>query len=280
MSRADAEVAELPTDTGARLRRQRESDGLTEQQVAERLNLDTRVVEALECNDYAALGAPVFARGHLRRYAALLGIAEHEILGTFDSSKDRLSQPTLVPKSRTEMLPARGRGVSPWVVGGALLFLAAAGIAAYVSAYGLRLPGTFDASAPEAASGPTTPMDAGSAAAGTGSAQQGRDATQSAPAQATGGAAASAPRGQVALVFEFTTDCWVEVYDSAGRVVLYDLGQAGTQRAVAGAAPLSVTVGNARGVALSVGGRRVRVPAPPPGQTVVRFNVGADGSTR
>lgn len=280
MNRADAELAELPTDTGARLRRQRESDGLTEQQVAERLNLDTRVVEALESNDYAALGAPVFARGHLRRYAALLGIAEHEILGTFDGSRDRLSQPTLVPKSRTEMMPARGRGVSPWVVGGALLFLVAAGIAAYVSAYGLRLPGTVDASPPEAASGPTTPVDAGSAAARDGSRQQDPDATQPARAQAAGAAAASAPQGRVAVVFEFTTDCWVEVYDSAGRVVLYDLGQAGTQRAVAGAAPLSVTVGNARGVALSVGGRRVRVPAPPPGQTVVRFNVGADGSTR
>jgi cytoskeleton protein RodZ len=280
VTRADADVAELPTDPGARLRRQRESEGLTEQQAAERLNLDATVVAALECNDYAALGAPVFARGHLRRYGALLGIPEGEMLGAFDRSTAHLAQPTLVPKSRAETMPASRRAVSPWVVRGACLLLAAAGIAAYLNTYGLRLPGMAGAGGPEVAAGQKTAAGADSSAAQAGGLDPGADPAEPAPAQVTAGPATAAVAGQAALVFEFTRDCWVEVYDSAGRVVLYDLGTAGTQRAVTGAAPLSVTLGDAPGVALSVNGRRARVPAPPSGQTVVRFGVGADGSTR
>ena len=42
---------------------------------------------ALERDDFAALGAPVFVKGHLRRYAALLGLAEDEILGAYERSR-------------------------------------------------------------------------------------------------------------------------------------------------------------------------------------------------
>lgn len=268
--RAQAEVAELPTDPGARLRRQRESGGLTEQQVAERLNLDAGVVVALECNDYAALGAPVFVRGHLRRYAALLGLGGDEILGAYDRSRAQLAPPTLVPKSRGEMSPPRAPLLSPWLLRGAFAGLLAAGIAAYLSAYGLRLPGAGAVRAPDAASGST-------AVAGTGSRALDSQAT---PASQGAGPASALLPGQIALVFAFTADSWIEVYDGAGRTVLYDLGKAGTRRAVAGVAPLSITLGNAPGVALSVNGRRVTMPSPPPGQTVARFGIGPDGSPR
>jgi hypothetical protein len=51
---------------GGRLRHEREERGLTVQQVAEELKLDAAVIIALEQNDFPSLGAPVFARGHLR----------------------------------------------------------------------------------------------------------------------------------------------------------------------------------------------------------------------
>jgi hypothetical protein len=41
-----------------------------------------------------------------------------------------------------------------------------------------------------------------------------------------------------------------------------------------------VTLGNAPGVSLLVNGRRVTVPVPPPGETVARFGVVADGLQR
>jgi cytoskeleton protein RodZ len=264
VTRPEEEIAELPTDPGARLRRQRELAGFGEQQVAERLNLDTVVVAALESNDYATLGAPVFVRGHLRRYASMLGLSADEILGAYDRSRDQLAQPTLVPKSREEMAPTRGRFVSPWLLGGAMAFLVAAGIAAYIGAYGLHLPIAREASGQGAATG----AGAIDGAARDSAAPQGA------------GAATGVPPGQVGLAFDFAADSWIEVYDGSGKAILYDLGKAGTRRMVSGVAPLSVTLGNAPGVALSVNGRRTTMPPPPSGQTVARFGVGPDGSLR
>jgi len=89
MTRADADNTELAASPGSRLRLARESHGLSEQQAAEALNLDPMVVTVLEANDFAALGAPVFVRGHLRRYAGFLGLPEEEFppLPKFDDSK-------------------------------------------------------------------------------------------------------------------------------------------------------------------------------------------------
>ena len=275
MTRAEAEIAELPTDPGARLRRQREAAGLTQQDVAERLNLDSSVVFALERDDFASLGAPVFARGHLKRYAALLGVAEGEILGAYERSRTQLAQPTLIPKAREEMAPVRARPTWPWLAGGAALSLLAAGLAVYL---GGRF-GNTNGAADIGASGST---GRGAAEAPAVAATAGPASDTAAPAAATPAddASIAAPPGQVVLAFDFSADSWVEVYDGSGTVVLYDLGRSGTRRFATGAGPLRVTLGNPSSVRLSVNGRPAALPVPPAGQTVVRFNVGAAGPAR
>ena len=109
---------------------------------------------------------------------------------------------------------------------------------------------------------------------------QGGSASLANPATPGAEAPAAVPQGQVALLFAFAADSWIEVYDGSGKAVLYDLGKAGTERAVVGVAPLSVTLGNAPGVSLAVNGKRVTVPSPRPGETLARFGVVADGLQR
>ncbi len=288
MTRPEAEVAELPTDPGSRLERQRELAGLTEQQVAEQLNLDAAAVTALERDDYSALGASVFVRGHLKRYAALLGLDENEILGAYERSRAHLSQPTLVPKSRAEMMPDRGSPKWPWLLSGVLLVLLAAAIAAYVSEYGVRLPKWSAAGAgtpgPVSAA-PGQQADKGDASGAPQSASQaaaGPSEPGAAAANAVdpGATPVAVPAGQVALQLRFAADSWVEIYDGSGKAVLYDLGKAGTERVATGTAPLSVTIGNAPAVTMQINGRGVRLPAPPAGQTVGRYSIGPDGALR
>jgi hypothetical protein len=60
--------------------------------------------------------------------------------------------------------------------------------------------------------------------------------------------------------------------------VFYDLGRAGSQRSLTAAAPLSVTLGNAPAVTLSVNGRARTLPPIPAGQTVARFKIRPDGN--
>lgn len=299
---------------GPRLRRAREGQGVSVQQAAEQLNLDATVVTAIENDDLAALGAPVFARGHLRRYGALLGVAEDELLTAYERARTQPDQPSLVPHSRIEMAPVRSRPVWAWAIGGALLFLLAAGLIAYVSEYGLTLPGAGTAapgqsavsldeedSSPEefAAFAGSTPAAAPAEAGGTPGAH---GDTAVAPARATAeedgsttvaavaatpsagsaapAAAPTVPPGHVSVTVTFATDSWAEVYDSAGKAVLYDLGRAGTQRTISAAAPLSVTLGNAPGVTVTVNGRATALPPRPTGQSVARFQVAADGTLR
>lgn len=274
MSAAEADVAGLPTDPGSRLRRQREQAGLTEQQVADQLNLDSGIVGALERNDYATLGAPVFVRGHIRRYATLVGADPAEILSAYDRSRSGPGQPSLIPRSREEMKPMRtrerARVVPRYAAGAVVLLLLAGGAAAWIATQGLRWPwasGANDAAVSAAAQQATQ-----SAAIGVGAPM-----STATPAP---GAVSAMPAGRVGVVFAFSADSWIEVYDAAGQTVLYDLGKAGTQRPVSGAAPLNITLGNAPAVAMDVNGRRAIVPAADAGGTVTHFEVGADGTTR
>ena len=291
MTPPEAEITELPSSPGARLRREREGRGLTEQQAAESLNLDPTVVMQLESNDFGALGAPVFVKGHLRRYAASLGLDADEILGAYERSKQQLGEPTLVPKSRLEMAPVRGRPRWPWVVGGIVTFLVAAILIAYVSENGLpgmrpatettapldedRADASGSAGAASGAASSTSPpgQPAGEATSATSGPA---DAAAVAAAAPTGPAPAAGP-GQVSLQLKFSGDSWVEIFDGSGKAVLYDLGKAGSERTVTATAPLSVTLGNGTVVGIAVNGR----PLPPPPRTqgvISRFSIGADGT--
>jgi cytoskeleton protein RodZ len=292
MSAAEADVTELPASPGARLRREREARGLTPQQAADTLNLDPMVVIALEANDFAALGAPVFVKGHLRRYAALLGLAEDETVAAYERSKLQVQEPTLVPKSRLEMAPVRGKPRWPWVMGGAVSFLAAAALIAYLSENGLPWAdgpdAPADANVPALTTGPSSASRPVAAAVTPGNANATAATTDATSSATTPAATATDPAspppalqpGQVSLQLRFSADSWVEVFDGAGRAVIYDLGKAGSERTVTGTAPLSVTIGNIGAVTVAINGRSVAVPPRAPGELLARFSIGPDGSLR
>jgi cytoskeleton protein RodZ len=288
MSAVEADVTELPASPGARLRREREARGLTQQQAADTLNLDPMVVIALEANDFAALGAPVFVKGHLRRYAALLGLAEEELVAAYERSKLQVQEPTLVPKSRLEMAPVRGKPRWPWVMGGAVSFLAAAALIAYLSENGLPWvnaqdePESAAGSAVAPAGGTLPPVTVPAAAVPAGAPAEAMPSATSPAAAATdpAGPPPALQPGQVSLQLRFNEDSWVEVFDGAGRAVIYDLGKAGSERTVTGTAPLSVTIGNVAAVTVAINGRPVAVRPRVPGELLARFSVGPDGSLR
>jgi cytoskeleton protein RodZ len=275
MSPSDADGTELPSSPGARLRREREAQGISHQQAAESLNLDTMVLAHLEANDFATLGAPVFVKGHLRRYTTMLGLDEDEIVSLYEHSTQQLGEPSLVPKSRLEMAPVRGKPRWPWVVGGAAAFFLASALVAYLSEHGLPWIDTApeESAAAVLQQAPATTTQASPAAAST--------PATAGPAESPPDTAAGALQpGQVSLRVKFAADSWVEVFDGSGKAVLYDLGKAGTERTLTATAPLSVTIGDAAAVAVTVNGRVLPVLPRAQGQAVARFSIGPDGSLR
>jgi cytoskeleton protein RodZ len=69
---------------GSRLKAAREQRSLSAQKAADEMHLDAWVIDALEAGDYARIGPTVYAKGHLRKYAAMLGLPITEILADFE----------------------------------------------------------------------------------------------------------------------------------------------------------------------------------------------------
>jgi cytoskeletal protein RodZ len=116
-----------PGSPGVQLRLAREGLGLSIEEVADRLRLNEALVLAMEEDRFGLLGAPVFARGHLRNYAALVGAPERQVLEAFDVGD--LPEPTFLPSGdRRPAVRSRGR----WIAAiAALAAAAAAGGAAW-----------------------------------------------------------------------------------------------------------------------------------------------------
>lgn len=256
---------EVRVGIGARLRAGRERSGLTLLQVAEKLHVDSKVIEALEAERFETLGAPVFARGHLRRYAELIGEQPAQLQGMYTEST-----PTFPPPDLTHFPKVRRPGdsrklVAPGVVG--LIAIAIAGGVWIVLQLGrgpaqqavetrddlvvppTTLPGAAVSAAPES---PRAPVAAPKIVA--------KPAAKPAAEKPAEPAPPPKPR-TVDVKLKFAADSWVEVYDVNGERLFYDIGSADSVRTVTGTPPLRVVLGNASGVALEVNGRERRVPA-------------------
>lgn len=237
---------------GARLRSARERKRLSILQAAERLHVDPDILEALEKEDFAALGAPVYVKGHLRHYAELVGESPEAMYGLY-SQGTRVPPPDLtrVPKPVAD---DTGRLVAPAVI--VVIGFAVAGSVWW----GLSLSHRhwlIAASHPVPIAVPAaTPVEADEpvnlALAGGG--------TPPAQAQPSGGqaAAATAPapaHGDIEVIFVYSAASWTEVHDATGRRLLYGLSLGRATRKLEGVPPLSVLLGDASGVTLEVGGR-------------------------
>lgn len=82
----EQELQQLPLP-GERLRAERERRGLSAGQVGSELHIDLRMLKALESDDYATLGAPIFVKGHLRNYARLLGLDPAELVAQYEAAQ-------------------------------------------------------------------------------------------------------------------------------------------------------------------------------------------------
>jgi cytoskeleton protein RodZ len=92
---------------GQRLLAARELAGVSPAVAAERLHLDPKVIEALEADRFDELGAPVYVRGHLRRYAEFLGEPADALVAEYQASRSAGSAPDLtrIPKAESPSAP-------------------------------------------------------------------------------------------------------------------------------------------------------------------------------
>jgi cytoskeleton protein RodZ len=279
-------VTETNEGPGAALKAARVSLDISAREVAEALNLPLRVVEAMEDNDYSQLPKPVFTRGYLRSYARLIDLDPEAIVSrhpeTVDdpgTAKSRPVNPTAEWVRRNPLWILSGIALVLVLVAGMLVLwlLPAAqvdevqtpsrqssvpaaparsssppvGVAGESPATAIRTP--LPATVLEVED--STVQDLISVAGGQGSAAEPApaldgDAPQSGPRRIT-------PLGDDLLVFTFTEDCWVQVYDAAGGELYSDLNRAGGTLELTGGGPFRILLGYAPGVELEFNGEPV-----------------------
>lgn len=251
---------------GIQLTRLRELRGLSTAAVATALRCDPKIIDALEGERWAELGASVFSRGHLRRYAEFLGVPADPLLEQWNAEQ---GASTVLPDlSRGPQAP-RPLDTQRW--GRRLAMLAGAFVIALAAWWILQGAEMRPAATTTAAEASVTTPSAPSAPV----------PDTAAPVVATPAVAApSVPGDGVAVVFTASEPCWAEVVDATGARRLYAMLQPGQRVSVQGAPPLRVLLGRGDATALEISGSAAVIPADAVRNSVARFEIAASGAMR
>jgi cytoskeleton protein RodZ len=281
--------AEARISLGQALRAARTTQGLSIEEVAAELRFERRIIVALEDERFEELGPPVFAKGYLKHYGHLLGLAPNDLLADYYrlvEPKDLSIAPSRAIKLRDE------RQIAVWIVGALalallalLLFLWLTGEPDFV-APPESLPSAsdpvLDDLPPPISVDPVPAIPPAEQESDAPAAVDGDLAELAETETPTGDAASEADvpqpaAGDVAaglrIVLEFDADSWVEVTDAGGRRLSYGLGRAGSTVDVRAEPPVDFVLGNVAGVRLSVDGSAYPVPRAGRQGNLARFTI-------
>jgi len=276
-----------PRTIGARLRAGRERAGLSVAATAEKLHLDTKVIEALEADRFAELGASVYVRGHLRRYADFVGEPGAELVASYSARDSRPAPPDLTQVPHPERRADPRRLLTPLIGLGSAAVLALAiwwilaGSHGVITRSKAPVPG---AATPGAAASPAgavpTPVVAAPAVVSSARVALNPPVTgpNIPPKREAGSDTSLAPVRATRLRLVLTNESWLEVYDSRGERLYYDVASAGSVQSVEGRPPLRVVLGNSAGVSVEVDGQHRDIPANAADGEGARFVVNRSGS--
>ena len=270
---------------GERLAVSRRAHEISASDIAKELHLDEPQIRALEQNNFDFLGAPVFAKGHLRKYAELVGVPIDDILADYyELNRTAGAPPVVGPARKYERELSLGR----WIGGGVVVIIIAS--AAYwwftqdsVPSLARTVPAILAPFASDAVSEPVQdeaeePVDTGSEAepavvVSEAEAEQEPVSellvdAEELPAPETMVASSAPPvfeadtladetglPPQIDVELSFFGDCWTEVTDASGRRLYYDLGTAGRVVTLSGDEPLQIVLGDSENVGIAVEGQ-------------------------
>ena len=273
-----------PGFPGHLLRQAREEQGLSQKETARDLHLTSKVINAIEEDDFELIPSFVFARGYIRSYARHLGLDGQALVAEFDLAYG-------VPNNSAKPMSAIRKGVQQskpgdtWVKLISIVFvvgLVAASIVWWQSQNGSQM-------LPQLSSGAEQELPSGTLVEGLDTDDANLDllllltnesevdaivpeaesiieseqaqvvvvepvvdpvaeaVTEQAPKEVTDAVVLLPNQAQLVMVFD--KDCWVEIKDANGKMVLSDLYSAGDTIEQVITAPIEVLLGRSSGVA-------------------------------
>ena len=272
---------QLPGFPGHLLRQAREEQGLSQKETARDLHLTSKVINAIEEDNFELIPSFVFARGYIRSYARHLGLDGQALVAEFDLAYG-------VPNNSAKLMSAIRKGVQQskpgdtWVKLISIVFvvgLVAASIVWWQSQNGSQmLPQLSSGAAQELPSDAlvedldadldllllsTNESEVDAIVPEAESIIESEEAqvvvvepvvdpvakapTEQAPKKVTDAVVLLSNQAQLVMVFD--KDCWVEIKDANGKMVLSDLYSAGDTIEQVITAPIEVLLGRSSGVA-------------------------------
>ncbi|NMY16999.1 helix-turn-helix domain-containing protein [Pseudomonas sp. WS 5019] len=302
MNAAHSEVNQpMPTNPGETLRQAREIKGLSIAEVATQLNLTPQRLAQIEAGAFDKLPGPTFARGYIRAYAKLLEMDQNRLAMEFDQftgadssgssvhALGRIEEPVRYSQSILRLvsflllLALIGGGFFWWQDQGrpvasladlGLEHVEVEGADGTTQVHSLAEPedqAVADVQGREPSSPLLLPVEPGQAPEDADAAEQ--PAAEVAPESAAApiveaaNAAPAVAAGQGVVNVQFTADCWTQVTDADGKVLLSALKRSGERIELTGKAPIKLHLGFARGAQVTYNGESVDVTPHISGET-------------
>ncbi|MEQ8204716.1 MAG: DUF4115 domain-containing protein [Woeseia sp.] len=261
---------------GERLAEARRLKKISLPDIARELHIDESKVQALEENRFEVLGAPVFAKGHLRKYAEIVGVPIDDVIADYYLLNKATGAPPIVGRPRKQQ---RDLNLLPWLLLIPVLLILGGGYYWWQNRPASAPSPTL---APASSQGrstvslptrePTVPAESAESAAETtpvlavpAEAEVEQDDALAVSSPLAENAARVAPAvlasGELALQLQFSGDCWTEVTDSDGERLFFDLGKTGRTVNLRGSAPVRVLLGNSNNVSIRVNGEPYTIAA-------------------
>jgi len=277
---------------GKCLQQARISAGYSVQQIAAEMHLESSVIDMIERDRFKELGAPVFVKGHLRRYARIVNLDEALLCGLYESLRDPPQAVDPIPVSMNSVQRPR-RLLPNWLLWSAasLFVLISAGTIVNKLGASMDVPVHFKAVVSSPSSAHQVVIEQKSETLPSTVPTQDAKPTSLLASVAPISAAVAResdevdvthvhqplPAGQVAVTLKFSGDSWVEVYDANKRLLLQDMAHNNRVHEAVGVAPLHVVLGSAPQVAVVINGRTMSIPAKRVNASVARFAIDANG---
>ena len=257
---------------GERLAQARRNHDIAIREIAKELHLDETKVRALEENCFEELGAPVFVKGHMRKYAEFVGAPIDDIFADYYRLNPPDGELPIVVKLPQKV--PRKISLRPWITG-IIIILLLAGIVWWwfdlksTTEQVTVKPVILAPLASERRKEPIVDKD---------------DSTTLFDDQAIIKIAEESlvpsvdplPNlivveqitsdnyvsfsTNIELAIAFSGDCWTEINDATGRRLYFDLATAGETVMANGAEPLDVLLGKSSNANLQVNGFNYNIP--------------------
>jgi len=226
---------------GSIVRIARENANMSLGELSEKTRLRQVLLSGIERDDFSACGGNVYARGHLRIIATLIGVDPNELIAEFDAEHAPVIE-SLEESSKNFSEAHPGASAQLWRKLSAL-----AGAVAVAALVWAVVPSLHGATTPK----PSTSIP---------EAVVSQPPTPSTSADPSAGAVAEKSNSVSVTVTSSTGSSWMAVTNSSGTQLFSSMLHRGESRTFSDSQQIYLTIGNAGGVELTVNGKSLGAP--------------------